>query len=85
MVLQRATENALTFLQVIVYQSFSLFPAFFQVRDNQELRVNGVAPPDEPLESFKPSRSLKDIGFVHDNIFSTNLAATFDEVQSNLR
>jgi len=33
-----------------------------EVRDNQGLRVNGVAPPDEPLESFKPSRSLKDIG-----------------------
>ena len=34
------------------------------MRDNQGLRVNGVAPPDEPLESFKPSRSLKDIGYV---------------------
>ncbi|XP_068741134.1 structural maintenance of chromosomes protein 5-like [Montipora capricornis] len=33
-----------------------------EVRDNQGLRVNGVAPPDVPLESFKPSRSLKDIG-----------------------
>ena len=35
-----------------------------QVRDSQGLRVNGVAPPDEPLESFKASRSLKDLGFV---------------------
>lgn len=35
-----------------------------QVRDRQGLKVNGVAPPDEPLESFKPSRSLKDLGCV---------------------
>ena len=34
------------------------------MRDKQGLRVNGVAPPDEPLESFKPSRSLKEIGSV---------------------
>lgn len=33
-----------------------------EVRDKQGLRVNGVAPPDEPLESFKPSRSLDEIG-----------------------
>ncbi|PFX34941.1 Structural maintenance of chromosomes protein 5 [Stylophora pistillata] len=33
-----------------------------EVRDKQGLRVNGVAPPDETLESFKSSRSLKDIG-----------------------
>lgn len=39
-----------------------------QVRDRQGLRVNGVAPPDEPLESFKPSRSLKELGYVK-NLF----------------
>ena len=39
-----------------------------QVRDKQGLRVNGVAPPDEPLESFKPSRSLKELGYVK-NLF----------------
>lgn len=33
-----------------------------EVRDKQGLRVNGVAPPEETLESFKSSRSLKDIG-----------------------
>ncbi|KAL9986165.1 hypothetical protein ACROYT_G000260 [Oculina patagonica] len=33
-----------------------------EVRDKQGLRVNGVAPPDEPIESFKPSRSLKELG-----------------------
>ena len=39
-----------------------------QVRYKQGLRVNGVAPPDEPLESFKPSRSLKELGYVK-NLF----------------
>ena len=39
-----------------------------QVRDRQGLKVNGVAPPDEPLESFKPSRSLKEYGFVKNRI-----------------
>ena len=45
---------------------FSLTVKLFwlQVRDRQGLRVNGVAPPDEPLESFKPSRSLKELGCV---------------------
>ena len=41
------------------------------MRDKQGLRVNGVAPPDEPLESFKPSRSLKEIG----SVFHVNFRA----------
>ncbi|XP_046855168.1 structural maintenance of chromosomes protein 5-like [Xenia sp. Carnegie-2017] len=39
-----------------------------EVRDKQGLRVNAVAPPDEPLESFQPHRSIEQIrrwGFHH--------------------
>ena len=44
-----------------------------QVRDRQGLKVNGVAPPDEPLESFKPSRSLKEIGYVKNLVSGCSL------------
>ena len=45
------------------------------MRDRQGLKVNGVAPPDEPLNSFKPSRSLKELGYVKNVIIASTCVA----------
>lgn len=55
-----------------------------EVRDKQGLRVNGVAPPDEPLESFKPSRSLKEIGRWGFHGYMKDLFTAHDDVMRYL-
>ncbi|XP_015772407.1 PREDICTED: structural maintenance of chromosomes protein 5-like [Acropora digitifera] len=55
-----------------------------EVRDGQGLAVNGVAPPNVALESFKPSRSLKDIGCWGFYGFMKDLFTAPDEVMCYL-
>ncbi|XP_020612107.1 structural maintenance of chromosomes protein 5-like [Orbicella faveolata] len=55
-----------------------------EVRDRQGLKVNGVAPPDEPLESFKPSRSLKELGKWGFYCFLKDLFTAHDDVMRYL-
>ncbi|XP_031560445.1 structural maintenance of chromosomes protein 5-like [Actinia tenebrosa] len=49
-------------LRSFVFESRDDMKLFFnEVRDKQNLKVNGVTPPDHPLSSFKPSRNIEDL------------------------